>query len=378
MAVGVVDVLEAVEVEEEHGERAFVAPGAVQLALQSLHQRAAIGDARQRVRLRGEGDGGVPLRVLQGDGGVARQFGDGRGIVRGVARAGRAADHDRADHLPLHAERRDDQRAEPRERRGRRSVVMRGEVADQKGFARLGHRPGQAVCGRIDPLEEVGIDGEWAAPVSQAECAVRRHRQERGPLIGDELGDLVEHRLHHRAGIERGGERDTDVEQSLGAVGAPRDGGVSLRLLDRLADALRNEREQFEVEPVERCRALHVHDAENGAIDDDRHRHLALDGCREGEEVGVLVHIRHERGLPVAEGAPDHAAVDPHPLDHRAEPGVRTGDEVVAVAFVEGHGALPERDGERVDEGAYRFVHINDEDTHRRDTLCFIHGDSIE
>ena len=75
-------------------------------------------------------------------------------------------------------------------------------------------------------------------------------------------------------------------------------------------------------------------------------------------------------GCRVAEDAPDYPLIDAHPLDHRAEPGVGAGNEIVAVAFVERDGALPDRDGERVDEGTDRLVHVDQEGIHGRDTLC--------
>ena len=83
MAVDVVDALEVVDVEHEHGDRVVRAAGAVQLGAEALVEVAVVVKAGQRVRLRLELEAGADLRVVERErGSVAEALGQLEFLLR--------------------------------------------------------------------------------------------------------------------------------------------------------------------------------------------------------------------------------------------------------------------------------------------------------
>ena len=190
MAECVVDILEAVEVEEQHRELRLVAGARAKRVIEVIEERAAVGEARQRILARQRGDarvGGVEL--------VGKAHVDGQDQHRRAKKQKRrCGDGDRQPLLvDLQARRRTDRAGS--ELRGCHSDVMHGADADAHGE------------GAEQPLPH--HVGHGLAAQQEGERQGQRRRGDRNGDRGDDQPGVVSkgrgdlHRRHARV-VHRG------------------------------------------------------------------------------------------------------------------------------------------------------------------------------
>ncbi len=199
MTVGVVEALEVVDVEQCHGERPFGAHRARPLARQRRVERAAIGDAGQRV------DGGQLLeparlraqrRALQREREVRAERLEQRQIAVGVLAAGRRGPNG-ADGAALIAQRRVHRRRRERGDAGLAAAQYRDGLRIVHRVVAVPHRGAGLVIAN-SPAHRIAERDDHVARTDRLQQPFANSADDRveRPLAVHQLGGLTKRRTH--------------------------------------------------------------------------------------------------------------------------------------------------------------------------------------